>query len=96
MSKSVPESMDRYLCHKEVRALKIRNVNLRPPMGFASGSATIVFEKSGVPVFVASPEFMKRHDPRSGGYLVVYKDGYMSFSPAEAFEDGYGLMEGGD
>jgi hypothetical protein len=27
--------------------------------------------------------------PQPGGYFVVYKDGYKSFSPAKAFEEGY-------
>jgi len=59
------------------------------------GSAMIEFEKEG-----ASPtadkleihvtyEFMKKHEPKVGGYLVVYSDGYMSWSPADAFEGGY-------
>jgi hypothetical protein len=32
---------------------------------------------------------MFKHKPEVGGYYVVYKDGYRSFSPAEAFETGY-------
>ena len=27
--------------------------------------------------------------PEVGGYYVVHKDGYKSFSPANAFEEGY-------
>jgi hypothetical protein len=27
--------------------------------------------------------------PKPGWYYVVYKDGYKSFSPPEAFEEGY-------
>jgi hypothetical protein len=37
--------------------------------------------------------FVKKHDPESGGYLVRYADGYMSFSPAAAFEGGYTQVE---
>ena len=33
--------------------------------------------------------YVEKHKPQPGGYYVVYKDGYKSFSPAEAFEDGY-------
>lgn len=36
-----------------------------------------------------SAEYMRKHDPREGGYFVRYADGYESFSPAEAFEQGY-------
>lgn len=33
--------------------------------------------------------YFNKHHPQDGGYYVVYKDGYKSFSPADAFEDGY-------
>lgn len=36
-----------------------------------------------------SREWMTKHNPVVGGYLVLYDDGYCSFSPAEAFESGY-------
>lgn len=36
-----------------------------------------------------SREWMNKHKPVVGGYLVLYDDGYCSFSPAEAFESGY-------
>ena len=32
---------------------------------------------------------MDRHKPKAGGYYVVYDDGYKSYSPAKAFEEGY-------
>ena len=33
---------------------------------------------------------LKKHDPQIGGYYVVYPgDGYKSWSPAQAFEEGY-------
>jgi hypothetical protein len=32
---------------------------------------------------------MTKHAPEVGGYYVVYADGYKSYSPAKAFEDGY-------
>ena len=41
------------------------------------------------PSFVVSGEFMAKHKPVVGGYFVVYEDGYESFSPARAFEEGY-------
>lgn len=31
--------------------------------------------------------------PAAGGYYVVYEDGYQSYSPAKAFEDGYAPVE---
>lgn len=35
------------------------------------------------------PQYVTKHDPQVGGYYVVYEDGYKSWSPAEAFENGY-------
>lgn len=34
-----------------------------------------------------------RFIPVTGDYLVVYEDGYVSFSPAKAFEGGYARVE---
>jgi hypothetical protein len=39
--------------------------------------------------FSVDSDYLAKHKPEPGGYFVVYKDGYQSFSPAEAFEDGY-------
>ncbi len=33
--------------------------------------------------------FMDKHEPQVGGYYVLYEDGYQSYSPAKAFEEGY-------
>jgi len=40
-----------------------------------------------------SRDWMLKHNPTPGGYYVVYNDGYASFSPAEAFETGYELID---
>jgi len=45
-------------------------------------------EKGYEPIPVTGT-YISKHQPVAGGYYVVYKDGYESFSPAEAFEDGY-------
>ena len=37
--------------------------------------------------------FFTKHNPETGGYLVMYDDGYMSYSPAEPFEKGYSLLD---
>lgn len=41
--------------------------------------------------FEVSQAWIAKHQPHAGGYCVFYKDGYTSFSPADAFEDGYTL-----
>ncbi|MCU1338860.1 MAG: hypothetical protein JWO19_4441 [Bryobacterales bacterium] len=39
--------------------------------------------------FFVDQAYMDKHKPDVGGYYVQYDDGYKSFSPAKAFEDGY-------
>ena len=71
--------MPRYRCHKNVSALKILEVQ---------EAGILIVEVPYAPLSV-TPEYMQRHRPQPGGYYVVYDDGYASFSPAKAFEDGY-------
>jgi hypothetical protein len=77
--------MPQYRCHKEVWALKIKDID--PAFGIITP-----VEEGYVP-FEVSEDYLAKHKPYVGGYYVVYKDGYKSFSPAEAFEDGYTLIE---
>lgn len=42
-----------------------------------------------------SKEWLDKHNPQPGGYYVVYQDGYASYSPAKAFEEGYTRIENG-
>ena len=44
---------------------------------------------SGLPGVYVSGDYLGKHTPQLGGYYVVYDDGYSSFSPAKAFEEGY-------
>ncbi len=76
--------MPRYRCHKEVHALKIKEITL-----CAAGGAVITPEDPGYAVFAVDEAYVRKHVPTVGGYYVVYKDGYKSFSPADAFEEGY-------
>lgn len=85
-----------YKCHKEVWALKIAGIK-RDGEGEdreTDGTAIITPAELGYAPFKVSYDFMRKHKPEVGGYYVVYKDGYKSFSPAEAFEDGYALLKG--
>ena len=88
---SVGTEMPRYKCHKEVWALKIEKVTLdaEGEDRESDGSATITPIEYPYMPFYVSAEYVRKHRPQPGGYYVVYKDGYESFSPAEAFEDGY-------
>jgi hypothetical protein len=84
--------LPRYRCHKEVWALKIEDINSTPDDGSFSGGAIIFPAEKRYSSFPVSAEYVAKHKPRIGGYYVRYKDGYESFSPAEAFEDGYTLI----
>jgi hypothetical protein len=52
------------------------------------GAHIVPVEEGIEPIRVDVP-YLKKHRPQIGGYFVLYDDGYMSFSPAKAFEDGY-------
>lgn len=71
--------MPKYKCYKEVHALKIKGISPDGELGF---------EENFVPMLMPK-EWLDKHNPEVGGYLVFYKDGYKSFSPAKAFEEGY-------
>ena len=83
------KELPRYKCHKEVHALKISSVDR-----FADGGALITPSDEGYQPFEVDKAHMEKHEPWAGGYFVVYEDGYQSFSPAKAFENGYTLVEG--
>ncbi len=83
--------MPRYRCHKEVWALKIKEIT-RAPSGNATVTHSIVPENRRYAPFEVSMEYIGKHSPQAGGYYVVYDDGYISYSPARAFEDGYRLI----
>jgi len=71
--------LPKYRSHKIVRAAKITEIGR---------SRTLFFGEIGGSEFLTD-EWMKRFKPEVGGYYVVYEDGYTSYSPAKAFEEGY-------
>lgn len=87
-----------YQSHKKVWALKIKAIK-RDGEGEnrdSDGSAIITPEEHGYDPFEVDAEYIHKHKPQVGGYFVVYKDGYKSFSPAKAFEEGNYLIEEGE
>jgi hypothetical protein len=89
--------MPRYRCHKEVWALKISAITFDASKAAmegreTDGSATIVPAEDGYGPFKVDSGYLRKHSPQPGGYYVVYKDGYKSFSPADAFEEGYARL----
>ncbi len=96
MNEEVCTEMPKYSCHKQVHALKIKDVVPNSIFGDESdGRMILVPEEKEFAPFVVSREYVKKHNPVAGGYYVVYEDGYKSFSPAQAFESGYTRINGG-
>ena len=92
--------MPRYQCHKQVWALKIKEVvkhahpdPLADDAAFEASDvfqgAHLFFEDDGYAPIPVTADWYRKHKPQKGGYYVVYDDGYTSFSPASAFEAGY-------
>lgn len=94
MSDQPQSEMPKYQSHKKVWALKIAKIDKDIDLAKAEdretdGSALITPADEGYGEFKVDHEYMRKHNPEVGGYYVVYTDGYKSFSPAKAFEDGY-------
>lgn len=89
-------SLPRWKCHKEVHAAKIRAIDKHG----ADGSGTLFLQlddgadpdRRSTTSIDVTPEWMARFKPEAGGYYVLYADGYASFSPAKAFEEGYARL----
>jgi hypothetical protein len=82
-----------YQSHKRVRAGKIAAIE-----HLENGEDSCIllkFEGGFAPVTLLRSWFF-RHNPKIGGYFVVYADGYTSWSPAEAFEEGYARVNEGE
>jgi hypothetical protein len=87
MSTEVGIELPKYKCHKEVWALKIKEV--RTPDPKEGVGPLLTFEDPAYAPIRVSPRYAAKHLPQAGGYYVVYKDGYQSWSPAKEFEEGY-------
>lgn len=83
--KEGPELLQTYQCFKRVQAAKIDFVVAQE----GDPTATLMLKDSPAPSVVVRAEFIVKHNPQHGGYYVRYPDGYESYSPAEAFEEGY-------
>lgn len=80
-------SLPAYKSHKVVNACKILKMTKK-----AGGGKYIYPAEEGIEKFAVSNDYVKKHDPQPSGYYVIYEDGYESWSPAEAFEEGYELV----
>lgn len=85
------ETLPLYQCHKRVRAAKIVNIVPVGVMEAPAKNGGAVLHLDGGGFVHVGTQYMNKHLPVCGGYFVVYEEGYQSFSPAKAFEDGYTL-----
>ena len=91
--------MPRYRCHKIVSAAKILDINACGPcLEFDHGAVpvnigptglSVGFDQDPADVVIHWKKWRDKHNPEVGGYLVVDEDGYTSYSPSKAFEEGY-------
>jgi len=80
-----PKQMPEWICHKRVRAAKIRSI---VQTDINAGGYLVLDNGTNAKVDYG---WLKKHCPKLGGYYVEYKDGYHSYSPADSFEEGYSL-----
>lgn len=94
METGAMREMPKYQCHKRVWALKIKNIRIpaQPDPTAWNGMLVLDFEDEGYAPLLMDATYVKKHDPKPGGYYVVYDDGYKSYSPGAAFESGYTLI----
>jgi hypothetical protein len=74
--------MKTYKSYKTVRAAKIKNIVV-----LSESQTKLELEDSDA--IIVDKSFMSRHSPYVGGYYILYRDGYQSYSPKDAFEGGY-------
>lgn len=86
--------LPRYRCHELVWALKIATIDgpfVRP--GTSDGATRTVGiihpDDAGYAPFDVDWQTLVDRKAEAGGYWVTYQDGYCSYSPAQAFEEGY-------
>lgn len=80
-----------YQCHKRVRATKVKSFTRQPDScGGMHDPYIVTLELDGHPSVQVMEDQLRGLSV--GGYYIVYEDGYESFSPARAFEDGYTLV----
>ena len=98
----IPGNLPLYICHKQVRAVKIlqvvKHAHPDPQYDDAVFEASDEFQGGHIfygdkigdnPPIPVTTNWYRKHDPEDGGYYVIYEDGYASYSPAKAFEAGY-------
>ena len=85
----MPAALTKWVCKKQVWAEKIINIRFNP-----NGDPKIQWELANGEMISVSPDLLCRGTTTpTGGYYVLYENGYESWSPADVFEAGYVKME---
>lgn len=79
----VQTEMPQYRSHKKVWALKLNSAEA------IGNEILLVPDEDGYAPIRVPAAIGARYMPKPGDYFVQYEDGYQSFSPAKAFEEGY-------
>jgi hypothetical protein len=91
--RSAADNLPRWRCHKEVSADRIKAIRLldseRDTEVLPDGDSGTRWDLAGGTTVVVSNDLIARGTPRVGDYFVIYADGYESWSPRGAFEEGY-------
>lgn len=79
-----------YKCIKNVKAFKIKSMQkINDNDNDKDNKFILALKGDEQCVVYVKEDYVKKHNPQIGGYYVLYKDDYESWSPAEAFEEGY-------
>jgi hypothetical protein len=81
--------LPRYKSHKIVEAVRINSIEF-------SGYGRAVITHSGHMIHTTEDRYREKYhgdDKDDLGYYVRYEDGYESWSPTKAFEEGYTKIE---
>ena len=86
--------LPKYQSHKKVWALKIKDIEFDTKENKETDGGAIItpVEEGYAPIKVDHSFVMRikpEDDAEDRGYYVVYEDGYKSWSPTKAFENGY-------
>jgi hypothetical protein len=82
-----------YQCHKRVRAFKIKEISDVRVVDQRSVRYLTPEDRGIPPIAVSCAKYTSKHEPEVGGYYVEHEDGYQSYSPAKAFEEGYNQVD---
>lgn len=84
--------MQKFKSHKIVEAVKIADIT---PNHENTGAFIVPMQtgETRLDNIAVSRAYLIKHEPEPFGYYIRYTDGYESFSPAQAFEEGYTAVD---